>query len=113
GSPVGVGELRPSRRILSQPSAKASDHQVHAKGEAEFFASKPFGDSGGDGHNKRFGAYSEDQAAGGHDRQLAFQHGHDRPNKAQASENENRFASANAVDDVPADEDHEDIRNAV
>jgi hypothetical protein len=61
----------------------------------------------------RLGAEPENEAPGGHHREDRRQRGDDRADHADDGERERREPGAEAVDDHPADQHDDDVRQAV
>src|SRR5271166_247558 len=66
-APVDVSGFGPTGRMQGRIGTEATDREVHTKGKAELLTFEPVSECGGNRHNQRLGAHTEDQASSSHD----------------------------------------------
>src|SRR5439155_14153034 len=81
--------------------------------EAQAFPPEELYDYCRQGHDKRFGAEAEQEPPGDHDRRASRGNDEDRPQQAERGENQDGAPGSHAIDDHPADQNHDDVRNTI
>ena len=109
----GVGIPRPHRRQVRGIGTGPRDAQIEAEREPELLALEPLSEGRGHRHDHGLGAEAEHEASRSHPDERAGKPGDDRAGEADRREDQRRRPGADTIDDHPADEHHDDVRQAV